>query len=280
MPHHDDDDGNGNGRDENGRGDRSRSPSSGAGGIDVATAVERISARYGADVARITEMAARERARKEADIRELKRRLRASRVTEGAVVLTPDEAKVWEKVKALGEPSEIEKRIADGQAATERLTAMERERADAEVAALASYNPELLARLRKSEGFVLEVREVKHDGKTQRVPYARKTGEDGTPTGDAMPLTEYAEKHLTLYLPALVAQQDGNGAPASGSTSANGTGTPATGAPKRFPATTSGTANGRQPSVFDRIRAEKKAEREAAREQAKGVEERLGLLRQ
>ncbi len=286
----------GNDDDEDTGRDRSRSNrdnnggGSSSGGIDVAQAIERISARYGNDVAAVTEMAARERARKESEIRDLKRRLRAARVPEGGVVLSADEAKVWEKVKALGEPDAIAKKIADGAEAIQRLASIEREREDAEVAELAGYNAAVLTRLRESEGFAVEVRTVKQDGKTVRVPYARKTGSDGKPTGDAVPLTEYAEEHLTLFMPALAAVSDGsaNGdsstasgttSAASGSTTGTGT-TQQTGAPRKFPAT-SGTANKKgQPSVFDRIRAEREAERKAAQEQTKGVEERLGMLRQ
>lgn len=127
---------------------------------------------------------------------------------EGQVVLSKEDAAAYEEFKKLGTPAEVKTKVESAAAlATEKAT---REKGDtvAKGAELAKLNPKLLARLAEKEGFVVELRDEKVDGKDVKVPYARKNEEKAA----TLPLAQFVDKELADYKPALLAKGDGTAA--------------------------------------------------------------------
>lgn len=243
---------------------------SGANEAALTRTIENLLAKYSGDPRAIADLHARERERKDDEIRRLKRQIRQERekrAPEGAVVLTGDDAKAWEAYRALGTPDEVTAKLGEATTATERLAALEREVATSKVASAVGYKPSVLADLAKSKGFAVELRQETVDGKPQEVPYAI------TSDGQAVKLTDYVSQNLADYLPALTSGTSTGGGQQQRTTPAAGTAGP------RYPSQAGGSSAPQAGSVFDRVREQAKAEREQAKAgSAQAVNERLGLL--
>lgn len=131
---------------------------------------------------------------------------------EGEVVLSKEDAASFELYKALGKPDEVKKKIEDGTTAATTLSERDRQSAIAEAATLAQIpNAKLLAKLAdpKKENFIVELRDEIREGKSVKVPFARKNEDKAA----FMPLMDFAKKELVDYMPALLAKgEGGNGA--------------------------------------------------------------------
>lgn len=123
---------------------------------------------------------------------------------EGHVVLDPDGAKRWADYQALGEPSALSKRIADGEAAATERDDLKFQSHIGEVATLEKWKPKVLADRVKASGietFIKEEPDPKDPkGAKLRVPHVKLEGDKTTP------LADYAKEHWGDYLPALQAE--------------------------------------------------------------------------
>lgn len=123
---------------------------------------------------------------------------------EGHVVLDPDGAKRWADYQALGEPSALSKRIADGEAAATERDDLKFQSHIGEVAGLAKWKPKVLADRIKASGIETLIKEEPDPkdpkGAKLRVPHVKLEGDKTTP------LADYAKEHWGDYLPALQAE--------------------------------------------------------------------------
>lgn len=132
------------------------------------------------------------------------------------VVVAKADAELLTAYKTHGTPDEVKLKIEKGvtlEAADKNRTVSE---TVASAATLAKLNGKLLAKLAdpSRENFVVELRDEQHDGKTVKVPYARKN-EANAPF---KPLAEYAKTELADYHAALIVM-DGSAATGGGGTS-------------------------------------------------------------
>jgi hypothetical protein len=132
-------------------------------------------------------------------IRELEDQVRSleSQVpSEGALVLSSEDAERWQAYGELGTPDDIRQQ-------RDRAQELERRQLLADVAEAAGYKVPVLERL--ANGLTVELRDEQREGQTIRVPYV--VPEEGT----AVSLSEYAQENWADFMPALTAEQaDGN----------------------------------------------------------------------
>lgn len=124
---------------------------------------------------------------------------------DGAVVLKGDDAKKWEKYRALGEPAEVKASLDSGRDAATKLEAVGRAEGYRKVAEAAGYKPSVFARLAEQDGLSVElVEDAKSKGKDGKpVLVAVVKGEGETTT----PLNEYVDQHWSDLKPALGGDQ-------------------------------------------------------------------------
>jgi hypothetical protein len=130
---------------------------------------------------------------------------------DGQVVVSKEDADALTTYKTFGKPDEVKTKIEKG--VTLEQSNVERERAEsiASAAKLAQIpQGTLLGKLAdpKRENFVIELRDEVKEGKTVKVPFAKKNEDKAA----WMPLTEFVNKELAEYKPALFAKSEGNGA--------------------------------------------------------------------
>lgn len=247
--------------------------------IETPDPVARLASRPSEDLAALL---LRERDRKDGEIRDLKRALKAAKtaVPEGGRVLTKDEAAALEGFTKLGTLAEITKRLADGESAVAKAAGYELRQTMADVVKAHGYSADgaadVLADLatRPDKGFATEKRTEEVNGEDTPVWYARPSGDDKAPW---VKLPEFLQQHHPAYVPALT-PASGGAERKSGTTprtSANGS-TATSGAP--YPPQAGGSAAPKADNLFQRIRDDRAAEREKATAAAKPLEERLGKL--
>lgn len=248
---------------------------------DNADSIARLAARPSDDLAALL---LRERDRKDGEIRDLKRQLKAAKtaVPEGGRVLTKDETAAFEGFTKLGTLADVTKRLTDGDAATQRAAALEAERTIERAASAGGYKSAVLADLAKAKGFTVELVEETVNGTKTPVPYAVPVGTDGK-AGAKVKLTEYVTANLADYVPALTADASSTsrgasaartGATAGGTSTTQRTGT----AGAAYPTQAGGSTAPKADNLFQRIREDRNAEREKATAASKPLEERLGKL--
>lgn len=110
---------------------------------------------------------------------------------EGTVVLTGEQAAVWQAYQELGEPDEI-KATKTGYAQLQRNALFQ------EAAAAHGYKAAVLGQLPGIDGYQIEVREQEKDGKKVKVAIA-KNGE-----GQERPLPELLQEKWADFTPALI----------------------------------------------------------------------------
>lgn len=148
--------------------------------------------------------------------------LKKSAPAQGAIVLTGDDAKKWEKVKAIPlDGDKIAERVKKADELETTVSASARAKTIAEIATAANLNGETLAPLLKPgavtpEGFDVESRpvQVHKDGKTEtvQVPSIRKAGDANAQwepladfvTKDGSPLKPFAPALAKSGTPAIV----------------------------------------------------------------------------
>jgi len=142
---------------------------------------------------------------------------------EGSVVLTKDEAAVWQALKALGTPDEIRAALTERDSL--KAAAAERDKAEhiAKVAKAANLNADVLQRLPGVDDVTFEITEV--EGQEPQVHAKKKDG-------DRKALAEFIEAEWKVFEPALKAtggadqqqqSRDGNSWVRQGSGAGNGT---------------------------------------------------------
>lgn len=120
--------------------------------------------------------------------------LKAQTPTEGALVLSKDDAARWQAYQALGTPDDLGKVKTEAQTATERLAALEREATLRQAAEAHGYKAGALAKLPSLAGQAITIKDV--------------PGDDGTAAPRAFvgetPLPDYITQHDADLLPALM----------------------------------------------------------------------------
>lgn len=172
---------------------------------DPLAAFQRLLDRSGSDAASLARQLFDENYRYRDRIRELERSVPA----QGAVVLSADDAKLWDAYKQLGAPGDVVKSLTEGRSLRRDLELRD-------VASAAGYNADVLRTLAGELGF--EVKAETKDGKAVQTVYVK--GADGQPT----PLETYAAAQWAAFMPALrPAQAAGQaGAPNTGATNPAG----------------------------------------------------------
>jgi hypothetical protein len=136
-------------------------------------------------------------------VRELERQVPA----QGAVILSADEAALWQSYKQLGAPADVQKVITEGKT-------LKRDLELRDVASAAGYSVDVLRTLAGELAF--EVRDEQKDNKPVKAVYVKVDGKD-------IPAETYAAQQWAAFLPALKpAQQSQAGAPAVGATNPAG----------------------------------------------------------
>lgn len=129
---------------------------------------------------------------------------------DGQVVVSKEDAEALTTYKTFGKPEEVKTKIEKG--VTLEASNVERERAEgiASAAKLAQIpQGTLLGKLAdpKRENFVIELRDEVKEGKSIKVPFARKNEDKAA----WMPLLDFVNKELSEYKPALFAKGESNG---------------------------------------------------------------------
>jgi hypothetical protein len=134
--------------------------------------------------------------------------LKAKQTPEGARVLTGEEATAYDAYAALGKPADLTKRLSDADAATQRLTGLERDATLRDVAQAAGYKFAVLKQLGGDREY--ELRDATDaQGKPVKVAHI-KDGDTYKPLGD------FAQSAWGDFLPALAAQQGQGGGTGQG----------------------------------------------------------------
>lgn len=137
--------------------------------------------------------------------------LRKNAPKDGGLVLSKEEAEAWKQYTELGKPDEVKKGLEERESLKADVAQRERRDGIRSAASLVNFKPNVLIDLVENKGLHLETRDVdmEVEGKTEtvKVPFVRRVGDDGKPTGDAVKLTDYVQKELPDYMPAL--QQSG-----------------------------------------------------------------------
>lgn len=121
------------------------------------------------------------------------------------LLVTKEEKELLAQYKTLGTVVELEKFKKEHPELTAKIKDAEDLKLVSTAAGLVEYKDTVLADQMKSKGFVVEiVKEKNAEGEDAEVPYAKFVGKDDS----RMKLTEFAEKHLADYIPALTASDD------------------------------------------------------------------------
>lgn len=118
---------------------------------------------------------------------------------DGALVLSKDDAVLWEAYKALGAPDALTQQLAGAETAQLELAALKRERTTTDAAAAAGYKPAVLAKLPSLAGKDLVVKDVEIDGAKLRQAFVVLDGKEHA-------LIDYITQHDPEFLPALTAE--------------------------------------------------------------------------
>lgn len=132
-------------------------------------------------------------------LRDERRQLRSQIPTQGAVVLTAEQAATWQSYQQLGAPDALRTQLSERETAQKDLAELRRREHVRDVASVVGYKPSVL--LDRAQGLELEVAEVEQDGKKEKQAFVK--GKDGQRTR----LEEYAQSNWSDYLPALQVEQ-------------------------------------------------------------------------
>lgn len=180
-------DGDGQGND-----DKGKSP-------DLVKAVEGLIARHGDSMAALRVLLAENHG-----YRDEIRKLKETQPPADALVLKGDDAKAWQAYVTLGKPSDLRKALDDGKTAQTEADGFRREKLHGEAAALHGFKAAVLDRLARQDGLTIEIKDEKDKaGKAVKVAHVKGEGDASTP------LTEYAEKQWSEFLPSLKAGDKG-----------------------------------------------------------------------
>jgi murein DD-endopeptidase MepM/ murein hydrolase activator NlpD len=135
--------------------------------------------------------------------------LKAKVPTEGSVVLSGDDAKLFAELTAKVPLKDAKDKLAAAETATGKLADYERRELIQQVAEAHGFKANVLERLAKTDGITLALdREIERDdGKGGKTKVKVATVKDAS--GQTLPLEEYAQKNWADFQPALTAQGGG-----------------------------------------------------------------------
>jgi hypothetical protein len=168
---------------QGGNGNNGGGNGGGGSGADLATVAAGLLAKSSGDANRVIRRLLKENYDYRQDINGLKAKLPG----EGAVVLSGDEAKNWEKFKAMGDPKDVAKKLGDGEAAIKDIGDIRLSQGYRDAAEAGGYKPALFERMAKQDGLKVSVKSVEQNGKSVRSAFV--VGEDGKET----PLKSYVD---------------------------------------------------------------------------------------
>jgi hypothetical protein len=177
--------------------------------------------------------------------------LRAKQVPDGALVLTGDDLKAWQAIKALNVPvTEVAPRVKEAGELKERQQQADRRKAQDSAAASLKWNADVLAPLLDTNKLDIELRDVVlvENGKeiSQKRPYVRKAG-DASAAWEKLDELVARDASLKNFLPALKV------VPATGAQSTNGNGAAGSTAPGSSASSSSSTTAPANGNVFSSI---------------------------
>lgn len=195
--------------------DDAGAPEKGKSEQELAEQVRRLVEQKGGDAQAVSLMLlndnqkARERARKAEERAEAAEKKIPK---EGSVVITKEEAADFEAYKALGKPAEVKTTVE--KAKTLETEKQEREKSEGftKAAEAIGYNGKVLADLALKNDLIIETVDEQQNGKTVKVPYARKNEDKAV----RLPLADFMKKEFADYLPALTAKGGGNNSGTAG----------------------------------------------------------------
>jgi hypothetical protein len=117
---------------------------------------------------------------------------------QGAVVLKPEEAALWQTYQQLGAPDQVRQQLGE-------LQTLRRNAQVASVAEVVGWNaPALQALDQLAGGLTYEIREAQVDGQTVRQAYVKV--KDGSGAEQVTPLADFTQQRFAALIPALTAQ--------------------------------------------------------------------------
>jgi hypothetical protein len=137
------------------------------------------------------------------DLRDKNRKLRekadSARLPEGSVVLSKDDAALFDTYRKLGEPAQLAKKT-DLDAAVAKLEALDTERLHHRAAGLLGWKPTVTHDLLQSRALVVEIKSETENGKAVERVYVRPRADEKAPLTLA---EQYVTDKLADYLPSL-----------------------------------------------------------------------------
>ncbi len=124
--------------------------------------------------------------------------LKSKMPADDAVLLSKDDAALWEAYKALGAPAELKQQVEAATDATTKLAALQRNEAFRVAAEAQGYRAGTLAKLPSLAGKDLIVKDVEADGKPTKAAFVVADGKE-------YPLSDYITANDPEFLPALTA---------------------------------------------------------------------------
>jgi hypothetical protein len=227
------------------------------GGTDLAKVLESFNARLAkhTDATQLAQQLFTENFSLREDKRKLNAKLEAAQgkvPADGSLVLSGEDAKAWEAIKALNlSPDEIKAKLQTSTENEKQLAALKRKELMREVAESEGYKATVLSTLIAAD-IPIEFKEVEKDGKKLKVAHV-KVKENGADKDIA--LSDYIQTNHVDFLPALRLEQ----------TTQN-----------KFVRQES---PGRAPSAnqYDAIREETKKRQEAQKTESKPLDQRLNM---
>lgn len=127
---------------------------------------------------------------------------------EGAVILTGDDAKSWETVKALGlKGDDVKKRLEERDTLLAKDEQRTRADARSKAARTAGYDPDALGKIAGVDALTFETKEEAVDGKKVNVAYVTPPGEKQT----AVKLDEWLKTNVPAPIVTALKAADGSG---------------------------------------------------------------------
>lgn len=148
------------------------------------------------------------------NVREQNRQLKQQQPAQGAVVLSPEDAKKWKAYQELGDPAELKTQLATAAETKARLDKAERDAVITKAAEGLNWKAPVLVDRVTVSGITVVLKEETVDGEKVQVPYATwKEGTKGSEVQKEAKLEEYAKEKWADFLPALEAGAEQQQAP-------------------------------------------------------------------
>lgn len=152
--------------------------------------IQALQARTGGSLENVAALLLSEGMKAQQQIAQLQQQLAAAQPAAGSVVLSAEQAALWQTYQQLGAPDALKQQVEQGRVAA-------RQQQINEVAAVAGFKPSVLTQL--AGDLAVEVREVEANGQKSKQAVVK--------VGDVVtPLADYATANWGDFLPSLTAQ--------------------------------------------------------------------------